>query len=63
MPAASIERRKTLHLRAIREAQEFTLFLRKTHQFNTKKQLEACNLISIMAEITHLLSPSYDIPA
>lgn len=39
------------------------VFRGEIHKFDTKKQLEAYYLISIMAEITHLLSPSYDIPA
>lgn len=33
------------------------------HKSNTKKQMKTYYLISIMAEITHLLSPSHDIPA
>lgn len=39
------------------------VFRGEIQKFDTKKQLETYYLISIMAEITHLLSPSYDIPA
>lgn len=41
----------------------YAVFKGKTHKFNTEKQLEAGYSIAIMSEISHLLSPSYDIPA